>query len=306
MIFRQLVVSVAIATLLLQGVTLQPALADEPVAGAAGGEVDPATVSRRDQSQAKKFARAGEVLVGKRQYPEAIEKFEQARKLHPLSKYVYNLAVTYQLNEQRDKAIEHYRRYLEVDPQGIAAADARRFLTTLEAEAAEEQARKDAAEKLERERRESAERAAASEREVAKLKQDLAAAEARAEKAAQARGPRSVGGGSTRGETLRLAGVGATVAGLAGLASGGYFVARSARLSRELSKTNAIYSPDKVADGESADRAAAVSFIAGGVLVISGITMYVLGRRQGAEAPRAALAPVVQPGGGAVVLTGGW
>ncbi len=268
--------------------------------------------SATDVRNAAKAFREGKRLVNKRQLPEAIAKLEEAYALDPRHEHLYNLGVAHQLNLNAEAAIEFYRRYLAADPGGKQAGDAARYLKALEDKAAKEKKQRDAEEQAARQELEAKQRVETAERERDQARAEAAAALARATAAEEMAGSKTGAtrtltvAGSRRGEGLRLAGVGLGVAGLAGLAAGGYFAARSSRLSDELSETNAVYDPDKVDEGEAADRNMTIAFIAGGVLLAGGVAVFTLGRSRGKERPTAAVTPVVQPGGGAVVLTGAW
>src|SRR5213078_3871393 len=89
----------------------------------------------------------GKQMIARGDYAHAITEIELAYALDPRSEHLFNLAVAYQNNAQRDKAIEYYRRYLGAAPDGKLAPDAERYLYKLEAETANErsdQARADA------------------------------------------------------------------------------------------------------------------------------------------------------------------
>lgn len=298
----------------------EKAAAEAPAAPAAttpGSTGSVGAPSPADVRASTKALREGKRLVTKRKLPEAIAKLEEAYSLDPRAEILYNLGFTHQLSQNNDKAIDFYRRYLAADPNGKDGANARRYLAGLEAKAKAEKEQRDAEDAAARLEEEEKNRLANTERERDQARADAAAALARATKAeaeltAERDKPRasssssSSGGGNGRGETLRMAGVGLGVAGIAGLAAGAYFGARSSRLNDELSGRNAVFYPDKVEEGEAADRNMTISFIAGGVLLAGGITAYVFGRAQGKERPRAALAPSAQPDGAGLVVTGAW
>ena len=101
--------------------------------------------------------------------------------------------------------------------------------------------------------------------------------------------------------------MGGTAAGVgAGAIGVGLFVfgAKAARLSDELSEPGAVYDPQKIADGEAADRNMMISVAVGGALVVGGAVVYMLGRKQGTSAERTTLAPTISPDGVGLVLTG--
>ena len=304
---RGLIALSMITTFSLQALSPATASADQEATAA------PAV----DARAAAKALKEGKRLLVKRQLPEAIAKFEEALARDPSrNEALYQSGFAHQLNQSFEPAIDFYRRYLAAEPSGKYAPEAKRYLTGLEIRkkaaddkrlAEEEKKKKEEDEKnqlanAERERQTARDEATAALARATKAEAELAAE--RAKPRAVASSSRNTGG--SRGETLRLTGVGLGVAGVAGLAAGAYFAARSSRLSDELSEENAVYYPDKVKDGEAADRNMTIAFVTGGVLLAGGVTAYVFGRAQGKERPRAALAPSAQPGGGGLVVTGAW
>jgi hypothetical protein len=90
---------------------------------------------------------------------------------------------------------------------------------------------------------------------------------------------------------------------VAGLGAGVYFGLQAKSLSNELSEEGAVYDPAKVADGEAADRNLLIATAVGGVLVVGGVVLYMVGKKQGAR-DGVALTPVVSPDGAGLVLSG--
>jgi len=142
----------------------------------------PAHPSQADVSAAANHFKSGQRLIDKGDYAGAIGEIEQAYQLDPQNVHLYNLGVAHQNNGDRDKAIDYYRRYLAVAPDGKLASEAERYLNKLEAEEATDkaeeatkkadQARADALKALaeanaarDQERKEHAEKEAAQQRE---------------------------------------------------------------------------------------------------------------------------------------------
>ena len=103
--------------------------------------------SQADISAAIKRFRNGQRMIENGDYAGAIGELEQAYQLDPQDVELYNLGVAHQNNGDVDKAIDYYRRYLAAAPTSALAANAQRYLSTLEAAsavAAAEQARAEA------------------------------------------------------------------------------------------------------------------------------------------------------------------
>ena len=79
-----------------------------------------------DPDYALAFFDHGNVLDELRRLPEAIEAYKRAVKLMPgYADALYNLALAYERNGERRKALEHWTRYLKLDASGSWAKHAR-------------------------------------------------------------------------------------------------------------------------------------------------------------------------------------
>ena len=136
--------------------------------------------SRTDVAAAMARFNSGKQLIARGDYAAAIAEIQQAYELDPRSEHLYNLAVAYQNNAQRDKAIEYYRRYLSATPEGKLAPDAQLFLYQLEAEAAAERADQERAEATA-----ALAEAMAARGDATAARAELAAAKDRADRAEQ-------------------------------------------------------------------------------------------------------------------------
>lgn len=155
----------------------------------------------------------GRRLVDRKEYSAAIVELEAAYRLDPRSEHLYNLAVAYHLAGQRTEAIDRYRAFLAQVSRGPTARLARDYLAALEAEAAAERARADAAARR---------MAAAAQAEAQRVAEEAARrAEVDRQAAARARNAARPADATTppvivldshrRDRRLRLAGVSASV-----------------------------------------------------------------------------------------------
>lgn len=110
------------------------ALATAAVAGPAAAEPDRAAIQRARDHYAR-----GERLHRLGNYREAAQAFLDAYALYPDPEFHFNAGQAYRLAGDRERAIASYRRYLELDHDGRVSADARRWVSELEARRPAEQ-----------------------------------------------------------------------------------------------------------------------------------------------------------------------
>jgi len=91
----------------------------------------PPTASPENMQAAKSRFRQGKAFHDLGAYDQAIAEFEAAFALVPLPELVFNIARAQQKKNEIDKALETYRRYLELDPEGRVADEARRQVAVL-------------------------------------------------------------------------------------------------------------------------------------------------------------------------------
>jgi tetratricopeptide (TPR) repeat protein len=101
------------------------------LATAAPVAAQPAPDAAHQAAARAHFDRARE-LHAKKQYLEAADEYLAAFAEAPLPAFLYNAAQVFRLAGEREHAILHYRRYLELEPTGEGADDARAFLAELE------------------------------------------------------------------------------------------------------------------------------------------------------------------------------
>ncbi|HTE54007.1 MAG TPA: tetratricopeptide repeat protein [Kofleriaceae bacterium] len=120
----QALLAAALAVVLLPGsVRAQPADGDDA----------PQTTDADRAIARKKFTR-GKELHAAHKYREAAAAYLEAYDHFPAPAFLYNVAQVYRLAGDREAALENYRKYLELEPDGEGSADAREFVAALEAD----------------------------------------------------------------------------------------------------------------------------------------------------------------------------
>jgi len=252
----------------------------------------------------------GAALFQAGDYASARSEFARAYEIHPNRVLIFNIASTYRREGDVQGALTNYRRFLELArttsshrvrlarrtvrslEQALARGKKARQLKRFEAESrrrAEARLRtRERAERLAREEADARTRAKAKRRRAIKV--DLL-------EQATARGASSRGGGlRIGGLTLTLAG-GAAMAWALHEANTAFNAGRELELASEWNNEQA----DLHARGQDAQRRAQIFGAAGLTLAVTGVVIYVLGRRS-SETPRTTITPVVTPGGGGAML----
>lgn len=253
-------------------------------------------VSKRSRRQARKKFKQGARLAGEQRYGEAIEAFRAAYEFDPQPDTLYNLGTVSRLKGDARAAYDYYAQYLAVVPKGSLARSAKRFMSGLEAQIAEEDARlarekelKERAEKtrLEAEKaREEAEKAKLSQAEVlARTQEELAKSQRDVTAVKRERDDMERVIRSGRGSTKRLIGV--SLMGVGGLALG-LAIKSGLDASSAHSELDSLGMDDSWGQGyewlhdygETAQSRMILFSITGALLVGGGVTMYLLGDRE--------------------------
>ncbi len=87
-----------------------------------------------DRKRAGKHVEEGDRYKEAGNYEAAAREYEKAYELVPHPELFFNLAQVYRLGGKKEKALEYYERYLAVEPNGRAAAQARKFARQLKKE----------------------------------------------------------------------------------------------------------------------------------------------------------------------------
>jgi tetratricopeptide (TPR) repeat protein len=251
----------------------------------------------------------------------AIQEFLAGYKLDPRPGVLFNIARGYEELKDRNKAIEYYKKYIDLGAAAAAATEARARMVVLERQIKEDEEKKKA-EEAERERQRqlalNPPPAAAAPAMPAPTETTAPAAAAVPAAAAPAgpEGAIAVAPAPTSSpetaKKLKVAGMVTGGAGLVLAGVGAYFAVRASSLkseiNTELAKPGTAWSDvsGKNSDMESAQTMAIVGLVAGGVAVAGGAVLYYLGWSKTPHdgGTTAMLSPGVQPGGGSLFLTG--
>ncbi len=243
-------------------------------------EEAPATETRR---RASEHVQRGDAFKESGDYAAAAREYQKAYALVPHPVLFFNLAQVYRLAGDRERAIEHYERYLAADPNGRASRQARQFAAELRRE-------------LERER--------AGRRESSRSRAGA--------------GPDSAPSGTTAlsrsaqrpspGRGLRLAGMVSAGAGLIAIGVGVKFGLDARGISDDIDAHAQGEWPEELlarqADGKSAERNMFVLTGAGAAAIAAGGVLYYFGHRARRESAPAAYVTPVAGGGLGLVFSG--
>jgi tetratricopeptide (TPR) repeat protein len=268
--------------------------------------------AKKDQAevhydQGKAYYRAGA-------FDLAITEFLEGYKLDPRAGVLFNIARGYEELKNRDKAIEFYKKYIDLGAQAAAATEARARLVVLERQIKDEGERKKAeAAEAERKRQEALNPPPAMPTPVETTVPGAKPPEAPVASApppAAVEPPASQPTDSPElAHKLKIAGLATGGAGVVLAGVGGFFAWRASSIKSDIGK-EMIYSPSKDSDYKSASMLSVVGFVAGGVAIAGGAVLYTLGWSKSphdggaASASTALLVPTAGPDGGGLSFSG--
>jgi tetratricopeptide (TPR) repeat protein len=266
-----------------------------------------------DKTQtAKEYVSAGLAAQKAGDYDTALTFYSKAYELVPHPVLLFNMAQANRLAGRSDKAIELYKRYLEADPKGPQVKVASDFVAEHDAQVAAEEAKRKAeldaaAAKRDQElRAEQARKAEAARKQQEAQAHDQqardqeAAAKQQQDLEAAARPTPTV---SDDGRVKRILGIAMFGTGAVAVGVGALFGLHARSLSNDLSTQGAVYDPQKVSDGQAANRNMIISTIVGGALIGGGVIVYVMGANK-QSSDHVALVPIVFDHGGGLSLGG--
>jgi tetratricopeptide (TPR) repeat protein len=243
--------------------------------------------SPESRKQAESHFKLGQAFYNTKQWDKAIGEYQAAWDLSHEPALQFSIGLAFHKKGDLAQALVHYRKYIELDPDGVAGDEARGYIAELTPKVeAEEAARRDAEAKQQRE----ADAAAKAERERA----DAAAAQAAArERSTSTR---------QRARTLKWTGIGIAIAGVALVGVGVKYGldARSAE-SDVNGHTSGPWTDDLLGrddDGRSAETKQIVFTSLGAAALIGGGVTYFLGRRADARADAMERRVTIVPGPG--------
>lgn len=227
----------------------------------------------------------------RKEYDAAAAEYERAYSFYANPEFLFNAAQVYRLAGKTELAIGRYERYLELEPEGRGAADARANLPTLRQELAEARRAEDAKRKASAKRAQDVKRRARAKQEAA------AKAKAQDTKLSTTAKP-------SKGRGLRIAGIATGGAGLVALGLGVKFGLDARKLETDVEE-NTAWDRDQYDRGQVAERNMYISYAVGAAAVLAGGVLYSLGRNTSSETNAAlSLIPTATNEGGGFVLSG--
>jgi tetratricopeptide (TPR) repeat protein len=225
------------------------------------------------KAAAKAHLEAGEKYQREQKYDQAIAEFEAGFAKLPVPAFLFNIGQAYRLKGDPPNAVLFYQKYLALEPNGRASAEARSHVATLTMEI-------EAAERAEQERRADAERAAEAER-LARAEEELRRREA--EEARRKELTEKDRGTGSPGRGLRIAGYASTAVGVILVGTAVYFGLEAGGIADEIETEAAermamglgwtAELEAKERDGQAAERNAIITGVVGGVAIGAGVTL---------------------------------
>lgn len=285
----------AASAIAIPSVSAQPAPA-EPVDGRgmtpAGGRRGP--IDKSKAKTAKQYVEAGLAAQKAGDYDTALTMYQKAYDLVPHPVLIFNMAQANRLAGRGEEALAQYNKYLAAEPNSAQAQTAREFVAELTARKAE----------LDAAQAEAAKAEAAKTAAKAEPARTPEAAPAPAPAPAPMEPPPPAE--TDHGRRLRLVGISAGAVGVVGVGIGIGFALHGKSLQSDVEKQ---YDPSTVDAGHRANTLALVGAIAGGALIATGVTLYLVGHRRGSgheSGEHVALAPLVSNEAAGLVLSGAW
>ncbi len=250
-------------------------------------------------------ADAGDMDGARAAFSEAAGLYLRAFRLFPHAAFVFNAAQMHRLSGETGPAIAAYERYLEIDPEGAKAAEARTFITQLrrgqaaparadqdeEADAdgeagedGDEAADEDGDEAADEDGDEAAGEDAAGEDGEAAADDALAAVDADAGAASREFDDFDAEDEPVRtGRSLRIAGLATAAAGVIGFGVGIKYGLDAQSIADDLSQPRSMWGFEErelYEDGESAERTALIFMGIGGAALVTGGVLYLVGHNR--------------------------
>jgi tetratricopeptide (TPR) repeat protein len=99
----------------------------------------PALAQPSAQDQAKAHFKQGRTLQDAGQFARAADEYKAAYELDHRPEMLFNIAQAFRLGGDKQAAVDYYQRYLQAQPNGAGAVEARAHVTALTAQLAAEQ-----------------------------------------------------------------------------------------------------------------------------------------------------------------------
>src|SRR5690606_8081599 len=101
----------------------------------------PAIAQDESLNRAREAFERAQTLFEAGNYAEAAARFEEAYKARPFAQFLFNIGASFEKMGDYARAADHYRRYLEADPQAQDRTQTKKRIAALEKAIAEVAAR---------------------------------------------------------------------------------------------------------------------------------------------------------------------
>lgn len=243
-----------------------------------------APAAAEDKPKAKQFFDQAQLAEQQERYKDAAELYLEAYDNFAEPEFLFNVGEAYRLAEDPESAVKYYKEYLQLDPNGRGAADAKAAIEKLEP---------------------------LIETEPEPPPKDPPAIDVRPVEPGPTIAPRPVEpppeAPVDHGRTLRIAGISTGAVGGVLLAIGIYSGLQARSISNELSDVQQWLPEhdDRFDEGESAETRMFVFGALGVAAAVTGAVLYVAGRERGKTEERAiSIAPAVSADRAGILVRG--
>lgn len=271
----------------------------------------PAAAQTQDQAQARKHFVLAQAHEKNGDFTKAAAEYVEAYKYFASPEFFYNAGRAYELGGDAARAVEHYERYVALDPDGRAAATARAAIARLKPQLPEQPASTRPEVSAAKPSEPDATERPAEERPEPKQESEVSPSTAGdtggsgselGDSAVTATSPvANKGSGSLRITGLSLAGVGLVAA-----AVGIKFASDASRLSGEIEGVSDQWTKQDLAKFDEGERARTLSIAFMGIGVaalVAGGSLYLWGRSASEELQQTSMTPLLSPGSAGFVVT---
>ena len=220
----------------------------------------------KEIKKAKALFERAEAAAAKREYLPSADLYLEAYDLFPSTDFIFNAASMYRQADENELARKHYEQYLNLDPEGRGAAEAKSMLATYEREEDER----------EREKKER-------ERDAAEDTPD------EPDKKVDGELPRKP---SKSTNSLRLPAIIGMSTGALLVGIGGFYAVKSKIISDDVSKSPG-FDPALEKKGRSAERNSYIFGGLGAAVVVGSAVLYVLGNKKKSKESSLTLVPAI-------------
>lgn len=274
----------------------------------------PATAQTQDQARARKHFVLAQAHEKNGDYAEAAAQYVDAYKYFASPEFFYNAGRAYELGGDAAKAVEHYERYISLDPNGRAVATARASIEKLKPQIVVPPPRPSEPEPAPAASETKPDTGAKPDEQTKEPDQELKneSSEAGGSGASEGAGTAVTASGPAAAEgsgTLRIAGLSTAGVGLVAIAVGVKFALDASSLSGQIEGVDDQWTREDLAKFDEGERARTLSIAFTGIGVaalVAGGSLYLWSRSGSGNEERSqtSMSPLITPDSAGFVVTG--